>query len=96
MDHKARRQKRQDDVLSSLNVTIEALNLAKELSGVMPAKAVFGIVCVILTMIRVSFLMVYMDLCKLKFVCRIRLSTKEITSNSGWPAPTFVPLSTED
>ena len=44
-----------DGVLSSLNVAIDGLNLAKELSGITPAKAVFGSVSVLLTMVRVSF-----------------------------------------
>ena len=39
-----------------LNVAIETLNLAKEISSVTPAKAVFGSVSVLLTMIRVRFL----------------------------------------
>ena len=44
-------------VISSLNVAIEAMNLAKEVSSVTPAKAVFGSVSALLTMIRVhSFL----------------------------------------
>jgi len=55
MDTKPQRSKHQDIALSSLNAAIEALNLAKELSGVTPAKAVFGTAGVILTMIRVSF-----------------------------------------
>ena len=39
-----------------LNAAIEALNLAKEISSVTPAKAVFGSVSVLLVMIRVRFL----------------------------------------
>lgn len=50
------RQKGQDGVLSALNVAIEGLNLAKEISGIAPAKALFGSVSVLLVMIRVSFL----------------------------------------
>ena len=42
-------------VPSSLDPAIEVLNLAKELSGITPAKAVFGSVAVLLTMIRVCF-----------------------------------------
>ena len=38
----------------ALNAAIEAMNLAKELSSITPAKAVFGSVSVVLTMIRVS------------------------------------------
>ena len=54
MDSDARQQKRRE-VLSSLNAAIETLNLAKELSCIMPAGAVFGSVSVILAMIRVCF-----------------------------------------
>ena len=53
MDENSQRPKSRDGVLSSLNVTIEALNLAKEISGITPAKAAFGSVSVLLTMIRV-------------------------------------------
>jgi len=56
MDAKSKQSKRRDDVLSSLNVIIEGLNLAESLSSITPAKAVFSTVSVILTMIRVSFL----------------------------------------
>ena len=51
----SRPQKRLDDALSTLNVVIETMNLAKEISSVTPAKAVFGSVGVLLTMIRVRF-----------------------------------------
>ena len=34
--------KERDGLLSALNVAIETLNLAKELSSITPAKAVFG------------------------------------------------------
>ena len=57
MDTKSRQRKRGDGVLSSLNAAIEALNLAKEISSIAPAKAAFGSVSVVLTMIRVSFLL---------------------------------------
>jgi len=56
MDSKS--QRRRDGALSSLNVAIEAVNLAKEISSIMPAKAVFGSVSVVLTMIRVRFLLI--------------------------------------
>jgi len=55
MDTKSQRPKGRDGALSSLNVVIEALNLAKEISGITPAKAAFGSVGVLLTMIRVRF-----------------------------------------
>jgi hypothetical protein len=51
----AQRQKRREIVLSSLNVAIEASNLAKEFCSVTPAKPVFGSFSVILTMIKVGF-----------------------------------------
>ena len=57
MDTKPKQSKRREDVLSSLNVIIEGLNVAQNLSSITPAKAVFGTVGVILTMIRVSFLL---------------------------------------
>ena len=57
MDAKPRRPKGCNDTLSSLNLAIEAVNLAKEISGIAPAKIAFGSVSALLTMIRVhSFL----------------------------------------
>lgn len=53
----SKRQKRRDAVLSGLDVTIEGLNLAKEISSITPAKAVFGSVSVMLTMIKVGLLL---------------------------------------
>ena len=47
---------RQDNTLSLLSVAIDAVDLVKEISSVTPAKAVFGSVSIILTMIRVRFL----------------------------------------
>jgi hypothetical protein len=58
MDKKSQQPKGRDRALSSLNAAIEAMNLAKEVSSMTPAKAVFGSVSVILTMIRVGFLLV--------------------------------------
>ena len=49
-------QKCQDNTLSLLGVAIDAMELAKEISSVTPAKAVFGSVSIILTMIRVCSL----------------------------------------
>jgi len=54
MDAKHKQSKRRDDVLSSLNVIIEGLNLAENLSSITPAKAVFSTASTVLTMIRVS------------------------------------------
>ena len=60
MDADARQQKRRDIALSSLNGAIETLNLAKEISSITPAKAVFGSVSVILTMIKVGSLLCHL------------------------------------
>jgi len=57
MDTKSQRPKERGGILSSLNVAIEATNLAKEASSITPAKAVFGTVSILLAMIRVRFLL---------------------------------------
>lgn len=56
MRAKSQPPEEQDGVASTLNAAIEVLNLAKDVSSATPAKAVFGVVSVILAMIRVSFL----------------------------------------
>ena len=61
MDAKAKQSKRREGVLSSLNVIIEGLNIAEKASSITPAKAVFSTVSVILTMIRVCFLLLFRD-----------------------------------
>ena len=53
MDKDSKRQKRRDNVLSLLDTAIQAMDLAKEVSSPTPAKAIFGSVSVLLTMIRV-------------------------------------------
>ena len=68
MDRHSGRQKRQDNVLSSLNLAIEGLNLTKEILSVTPAKAICGSVSVVLTMIRVRFPLVSIDCCGLKHI----------------------------
>jgi len=42
MDNDSQQQKRQDNVLSSLDVAIEVLNLAEKILSITPAKAAFG------------------------------------------------------
>ena len=54
MDGKSQRPRRQDGVLSSLNAAIDAINIAKDVMDITPAKAVFGSISVVLTMIRVG------------------------------------------
>ena len=57
MDTDSRRQERKDDALCLLDLAIEAMNLAKEISSITPAKAVFGTASVLLKMIKVRFLL---------------------------------------
>jgi len=59
MDIGSQRPMPRDATLSLLNAAVKAVNLAKELSSVTPVKAVFGTVSLILTMIRVSPLLVF-------------------------------------
>jgi len=59
MEVESQRPKGKEGTISALNTVIEALNLAKEVSSIAPAKAVFGSVSVILVIIRVSFLPVF-------------------------------------
>jgi len=49
----SQRPKGQDRTISALNVAIEAMDLAKEVASITPAKAVFGSVSALLTMIKV-------------------------------------------
>ena len=53
MATKPQESKARDGLLSSLNAAIGALDLAKEISSATPAKAVFGSVSVLLTLIKV-------------------------------------------
>ena len=54
MTDKSQQPKGQDGALSTLNVAIDGLNLAKEVASITPAKAVIGSVAILLAMIRVS------------------------------------------
>jgi hypothetical protein len=56
MAAKSQRPNGRDGTLSSLNMAIDALNRAKEVTGTIPAKAAFTSAGVLLTMIRVGFL----------------------------------------
>ena len=53
MDAMSQRHKRRDGVISSLNTAIDAMNIAKDVMDIIPAKAVFASVSVILTAIKV-------------------------------------------
>ena len=57
MADKSQQPKGRDGVLSSLNMAIDALNLAKEASSATPAKAIIGSVAILLVMIRVCSLL---------------------------------------
>jgi len=57
MAAKSQRPNGRSGALSSLNVAIDTLNLAKEVSSITPAKAVFGSVSILLTMIKVRCLL---------------------------------------
>ncbi|KAF9787199.1 hypothetical protein BJ322DRAFT_707230 [Thelephora terrestris] len=54
MDTKSQQPKAREGVLSMLNVAIEAVNLAKNISAIAPAQAAFGSASTLLTMIRDS------------------------------------------
>ena len=53
MEAKSQQPKDREGVISALNATIEAMNLAKEISSITPAKAAFGTVSALLTMLKV-------------------------------------------
>jgi len=59
MEAESQRHKGRDSTISALNGAIEAVNLAKEVSSIPLAKAVFGSVSIVLAMIRVSLLLVF-------------------------------------
>ena len=54
MTDKSQQPKGQDGVLSTLNLAIDGLNLAREVATVTPAEVAFGAVAILVTMIRVS------------------------------------------
>ena len=83
MDPDSLQQQRRDDALSLLNMAIEAMNLAKELTRLTPAKPVFGSVSVLLTMIRVRFHPSSDLYIPGLHVTRTPCSTKLPTSSSG-------------
>jgi len=58
MEVGSQRPKEREDPISALNTAIQALNLAKDVSAIAPAKTVFGSVSVILSTISVGFLLV--------------------------------------
>ena len=57
MATKSQKSKGRENYLSLLNVSIEAVNVAKDAVSGTPAQAAFSTAAVLLTMIRVSFLL---------------------------------------
>ena len=62
MDTEPERPWGQKDDLSALNAAIGATNRAEKISFIAPAKAVFGTVGILLTLIRVCFILFCNDL----------------------------------
>jgi len=62
IESESQRPKGREGTISALNAAIEATKLAESVSSIAPAKAVFGFVRVLLTLIRVCFLLPRHDL----------------------------------
>ena len=67
MDAESQRPKRRDGIISSLNAAIDAMNIAKDVMDIAPVKAVFASVSVVLTMIKVHFLLFWIVDCWLTY-----------------------------
>jgi len=61
MDTKTQHPKDREAAISGLNAAIDALNLIKEVASVTPAKAAFGSVSVLLTMLKVCLVLLRGD-----------------------------------
>ena len=53
----SQRQEGRDSTLSKLNLAINTLSIAKDVSTIAPAQAAFGAVCALLTILRVTGLL---------------------------------------
>ena len=62
MEAESKRPKGQEAAISALNAAVEAMNLAEKISTIAPAKTVFGTVSILLTLIRVCFMLFCNDL----------------------------------
>lgn len=62
MDTRSQRPKKRKVAISSLNAAIEAVNRAEMISTITPIKAVLGSVSVLLTVVRVCFLPICIDM----------------------------------
>ena len=85
MAPKPQQPERRDVALSSLNVAIDALTIMKDVMEGTPAKAAFASVSVILTMIRVSILLIRPDKLRVN-TSRILCSTKPTLWILDWHA----------
>ena len=61
MEAGSQRPNKREDVISALNAAIDTINLAEKASRIAPAKAVFGVVTILLALIRVCFLLLSHD-----------------------------------
>jgi len=59
MEVESQQPKGREGAISALDTVIEALDLAREVSSIVPVEAVFGSASVTLVMIRLSFLPVF-------------------------------------
>ena len=82
-----RQLKEQDDVLSSLNMAVDALNHAKEATSIRSVKAAFTSTNVLLTAIKVGFFPLHVGR-SLANVLRTWRSPGWNMLNWGWPALT--------
>ena len=64
MTDKSQRRKGGARVIPTLNMAIDALNIAKEVMSTTPINPVFGPVAVLLTMIRVSYFLFRGEMCE--------------------------------
>ena len=75
METKSQRPKSRDSALSSLDAAISALDLARDATGMKPAKDAFGSANVLITAIKVCFLYTHVG-GLLADVCRTLRLTK--------------------
>ena len=73
MDTEPQPPKRHNNVLSSLNMAIDAANLAKEILSVVSAKAACSSISVLLTAIKVRFLLVRVNALQVKIAVTSRI-----------------------
>jgi hypothetical protein len=91
----SRRQKGLDGVLTTLNVSIQALDIAKEACGIPPAQIALGSASVLLTMIRVCFPLLCEDPADSR-IYRTRWQTIKIMSSLDRLAGKYAKRSTRD